>query len=202
MLNSYSVVSECQIRNSSVKSVYHQFGIPIGLVSPNGAYDAVNILTSSRQLQCGGSYIPNYPYNDIARPAEAYAGTIQALGGSITKSYGTVVTREMFSSSAFTVPAGSDNALVLPATTSRAAPIGSDGGALSVIQYPSSAFYGYDLERAGGTLFSGISTRSSPPFLNLFLSTATTAVVNCQAWGLSDVVMVIDANSKSIQAFI
>jgi hypothetical protein len=193
-----------QIRNSSVKSVYHQFNIPIGLVSPNGAYDAVNIGCSSRQLQVGGNYIPNYPYNDIARPAEAYAGTIQALGGSLTKAYGTVVTREMFSSvgGIAAVPTGSDNALVLPATTSRGAPVGSDGGALSVINFPSSAFYGYDLERAGGTLFSGISTRSAPPFLNLFLSTATNAVVNCQAWGLSDVVMVIDANSKSIQAFI
>lgn len=193
-----------QIRNSSVKSVYHQFGIPIGLVSPNGAYDAVNIGTSSRQLQCGGNYIPNYAYNDVQRPAEAYAGTIQALGGGLTKSYGTVVNRETFSSvgGIAAVPSGADNALVLPATTSRAAPTGSDQSAQSVLQYPSSAFYGYDLERAGGTLFSGISTRQSPPFLNLFLSTATNAVVNCQAWGLSDVVMVIDTNSKSIQAFI
>lgn len=193
-----------QIRNSSVKSVYHQFGIPIGLVSPNGAYDAVNIGCSSRQLQVGGNYIPNYPYSDIARPAEAYAGTIQALGGSITKAYGTVVTREMFNSvgGIAAVPSGSDNSLVLPATTARAAPTGSDGGSTSVLQFPSSAFYGYDLERAGGTLFSGISTRAAPPFLNLFLSAATNAVVNCQAWGLSDVVMVIDANSKTVQAFI
>jgi hypothetical protein len=193
-----------QIRNSSVRSVYHQFGIPIGLVSPNGAYDAVNIGTTSRQLQCGGNYIPNYPYNDVQRPAEAYVGTIQALGGNITKSLGTVVNREMFSSvgGIAAVPAGSDNALVLPATTSRGAPVGSDQSAQSVLQYPSSAFYGYDLEKVGGILFSGISTRAAPPFLNLFLSTATNAVVNCQSWGLSDVVMVVDTGSKSVQAFI
>lgn len=193
-----------QIRNSSVKSVYHQFGIPIGLVSPNGSYDAVNIGTTSRQLQCGANYIPNYPYNDVARPAEAYAGTVASLGGSLTKSYGTVVNRETFSSvgGIAAVPSGADNALVLPATTSRAAPVGSDQTAQSVLQYPSSAFYGYDLEKSSGILFSGINTRASPPFLNLFLTSATNAVVNCQAWGLSDVVMVIDTNSKSVQAFI
>jgi hypothetical protein len=193
-----------QIRNSSVKSVYHQFGIPIGLVSPNGAYDAVNIGTTSRQLQVGGNYIPNLPINDVQRPAEGYAYLIQALGGSIAKSYGTGVTREMYSSvgGIAAVPSGADNALVLPATTARAAPTGSDGSSLSVLQFPSGAFYGYDLEKVGGILFSGISTRAAPPFLNLFLSTATNAVVNCQAWGLSDVVLVIDANSKSCQAFI
>jgi hypothetical protein len=191
-----------QIRNSSVKSVYHQFGIPIGLVSPNGAYDAVNIGTTSRQFQVGGNYFPNLPINDVNRPAEGYSYLIQALGGSIAKSYGTVVTREMYNSSAFTVPSGADNALVLPATTSRGAPVGSDAGALSVLSFPSGAFYGYDLEKTGGILFSGLNTRASPGFLNLFLGTTTSAVVNCQSWGLSDVVMVIDTVSKSVQAFI
>jgi len=193
-----------QIRNSSVKSVYHQFNIPLGLVSPNGAYDAVNVGTTSRQLQVGGNFFPNLPINDVQRPAEGYAYLIQALGGSIAKAYGTVVTREMYNSvgGIAAVPSGADNALVLPATTSRAAPVGSDAGALSVISFPSGAFYGYDLEKSGGILFSGLNTRASPPFLNLFLSTATNAVVNCQSWGLSDVVMVIDTNSKSVQAFI
>jgi hypothetical protein len=42
-----------QIRNSSVKSVFHQFGqsnavTAQGLVSPNGAYDAINIGTTSQ----------------------------------------------------------------------------------------------------------------------------------------------------------
>ena len=193
-----------QIRNSSVKSVFHQFGIPIGLVSPNGAYDAVNIGTTSRQLQVGGAYTPNYPINDVQRPAEGYSYLIQSLGGSIPKSYGTVVTREMYNSvgGIAAVPTGADNALVLPATTSRSAPVGSDAGALSVIQFPSGAFYGYDLEKVGGILFSGINTRAAPPFLNLILSTATNAVVNCQSWGYSDLVMVIDTTSKSVQAFI
>jgi len=193
-----------QIRNSSLKSVYHQFGIPIGLVSPNGNYDAVNIGTTSRQLQIGGNYFPNLPINDVQRPAEGYAYLIQALGGSIAKSYGTVVNRETYSSvgGIAAVPSGADNALVLPATTSRAAPTGSDQAAQSVLQYPSSAFYGYDLEKVGGILFSGLNSRAAPPFLNLFLSAATNAVVNAQSWGLSDVVMVVDTASKSVQAFI
>lgn len=193
-----------QIRNSSVKSVYHQFGIPIGLVSPNGSYDAVNIGTTSRQFQVGGNYFPNLPINDVNRPAEGYSYLIQSLGGSIPKAYGTVVTREMYNSvgGIASVPAGADNALVLPATTARGAPVGSDGGSLSVISFPSGAFYGYDLEKTGGVLFSGLNTRASPGFLNLFLGSATNAVVNCQAWGLSDVVMVIDTVSKSVQAFI
>ena len=104
------------------------------------------------------------------------------------------------------VPAGSDNTLVLPAVTSsvinRAAPTGSDGGAVSVIKFPSSAFYGYDLEKSSGVLFQGINTRASPPFLNLFLQSATTTSIICQAWGISDVVLVFDTVAKQIQAFI
>ena len=193
-----------QIRNSSVKSVFHQFGIAAGLVSPNGSYDAINIGTTSRQLQVGGNYYPNLPINDAQRPAEGYAVLIQSLGGSIPKAYGTTVTREMYNSvgGIAAVPTGADNGLVLPATTSRAAPAGSNQAAQSVLDYPSGAFYGYDLEKVGGVLFSGINTRASPPFLNLFLGSALNANVTTQAWGLSDVVMVVDTASKSVQAFI
>jgi hypothetical protein len=194
-----------QIRNSSVKSLYHQFGIAPSLVSPNGSYDAVNIGTTSRQLQIGGNYFPNLPINDVQRPAEGYAVLIQSLGGSIPKAYGTTVTREMYNSvgGIAAVPSGADNGLVLPSANSRAAPAGSDQGALAVTSFPSGAFYGYDLEKVGGgILFSGVNTRASPPFLNLFLGSALSANVTTQAWGLSDVVMVIDTNSKSVQAFV
>lgn len=198
-----------QIRNSSVKSVIHQFGASNAataqsLVTPNGYYDAINPGLSQRQLQCGGSFFPNLSINDSQRPAEGYPYLIQALGGGIAKSLGTVVTREMYNSvgGIAAVPSGSDNTLVLPATVSRAAPTGSDGGAVSVIKYPSSAFYGYDTERSAGILFQGINTRASPPFLNLFLSATTTTALICQAWGISDVVLVFDSVAKQIQAFI
>jgi len=192
-----------QIRNSSVRSVLHQFGIAAGNVSPNGAYDAVNIGQNLRQLQVGGAFFPNYPINDSQRPAEGYQYLIGALGGSIPKSYGTVVTREMYNSvGGASVPAGSDNALVLPATVARAAPTGSDGGSVSVIKFPASAYYGYDLEKSAGILFQGINTRASPPFLNLNLAGATGSTVTCQSWGMSDVVLVIDHESKQCTAFI
>lgn len=193
-----------QIRNSSVKSVYHQFGIANSLVCPNGYYDAINPGLSQRQLQVGGAFFPNLALNDLQRPAEAYSYLIQALGGSIPKSMGTVVTSDMYNSvgAIAAVPAGSDSRVILPANVARAAPSGSDYGNQSVIKYPNSAYMGYDLEKSSGILFQGVNTRASPPFLNLFLSAATTAAVNCQAWGYSDVVLVIDAVAKQIQAFI
>ena len=92
--------------------------------------------------------------------------------------------------------------LVLPAATSRAAVSGSDLAAQSVMNYPSSHFLGYDLERLGGVLFSGINTRSTPPFLNLNTLNALTATITCNAWGYSDVILAFDIGSKSVQAFI
>ena len=51
-------------------------------------------------------------------------------------------------------------------------------------------------------LFQGVNTRASPPFLNMTLAQATAQTLICQAWGLSDVVLVIDTVAKQIQAFI
>jgi hypothetical protein len=196
-----------QIRNSSVKSLFHYFSAPISTLTPNGAFDAINIGTTSRQLQVGGQFFPNLPINDVQRPAEGYSYLIQALGGSIAKSYGTVIQREMYNTmgSIASVPTGADSCLVLPSTANtRPNPAGQTLGSFNnILDYPCSAFYGYDLEKTGGVLFSGLNTRASPPFLNLFLgSTLGSSPVNCQSWGLSDVVMVIDTNSKSVQAFI
>jgi len=200
-----------QIRNTSVKSVYHQFGqsnsvAAQSLVSPNGYYDAINITTNSRQLQVGGSFFPNKQINDVARPSEGYIYLIQALGGNIPSALGTVVSREMYSSvgGVASVPTGAnvDTCLVLPSALSRAAPVGSDGGAVAVFSQPSGAFYGYDLERLGGVMFSGINTRSTPPFLNLNIQNALNATITCNAWGYSDVVLVFDIASKSVQAFV
>jgi len=202
-----------QIRNTSVKSVYSQFGqsnsvTAQSLVSPSGYYDAINILTNSRQLQVGGSFFPNRPINDVSRPSEGYLYLVQALGGSIPASLGTVITREMYNSvggiASATLPTGAnvDTFLSLPATVSRPAPTGSDIAAVSVINYPSSHFHGYDLERLGGVMFSGINTRSTPPFLNLNIQQALNATITCNAWGYSDVVLVFDIASKSVQAFV
>jgi hypothetical protein len=199
-----------QIRNTSVKSVFSQFGqsnsvVAQSLVSPNGYYDAINISTNSRQLQIGGSFFPNRPINDVSRPSEGYLYLIQALGGSIPSALGTVVNREMYNSiGGTTLPTGTnvETFLVLPATTVRAASAGNDGGSVSVLKYPNSHFHGYDLERLGGVMFSGINTRSTPPFLNLNIQNALNATITCNAWGYSDVVLVFDIASKSVQAFV
>ena len=193
-----------QIRNSSVKSVYHQFGLTNTTLTPNGYFDAINPGLNLRQLQVGGQFYPNYPINDCQRPAEGYSYLIQSLGGSIPKSYGTVVGREMYNTVAgiAAVPLNSDTYVVLPTANTRAAPAGTDGGSIVITSYPSSAYYGYDLEKSSGILFQGVNTRASPPFLNLNLSAATTGTITCQAWGYSDVVLQIDYESKQVTAFI
>jgi hypothetical protein len=202
-----------QIRNTSVKSVYHMFGMSNAVVDqskvcPNGYYDAINIGCNSRQLQIGGSFFPNKPINDISRASEGYIYLIQSLGGNIPKSLGTIVNKEMYCSlgGIAAAPTGSniETFLVLPAATKRtfAATVGTNIGDLSVLDFPNSHFLGYDLERLGGVMFSGFNTRSTPPFLNLNLTTALNATITCNAWGYSDVILAFDIGSKSVQAFI
>ena len=191
-----------QIRNSSVKSILHQFGIAQGAVCPNQYYDAINPALTSRQVQVGGQFFPNRPINDSARPAEGYPILIQSLGGGIAKSLGTVVSSDGYNACIPSIPSGSDSRLVVPAAGLRAAPTGSDNASTQISKYPNSAYYGYDLEKVSSILFSGLNTRASPPFLNLFLGVASSSSITCQAWGMSDVVLVIDSISKQVQAFL
>ena len=197
-----SVQTLLQIRNTSVKSILHQFGIAQGSVFPNGYYDAVNIALSSRQAQIGGSFWPNRPLRDCQAPAEAYPYLIQALGGGIAKSLGTVVTRSNYNAVIPSIPAGSDSSLVVPASGVRAAPTGGDESNTIISKYPNMAYYGYDLEKSAGILFQGVNTRASPPFLNLILGTAATSAITCQAWGYSDLVLEFDLNAKQITPYI
>lgn len=191
-----------QIRNSSVKSIIHQFGIAQSAACPNQYYDAINPALTSRQVQISGSYFPNRPLNDSQRPAEAYPYLIQSLGGGIAKSLGTVVTVDSYNAVIPSAPTNSDSRLVVPAVGLRAAWTGSDNTNTQISKFPNGAFYGYDLEKSAGILFSGINTRASPPFLNLFLGVASSSAITCQAWGMSDVVLVFDAVSKQVTAFI
>jgi len=201
-----------QIRNTSVKSVFSQFGqsntvAAQSLVSPNGYYDAINICSNSRQLQVGGQFYPNRPINDVGKTSEGYIYLIQSLGGNLPTSLGTVVNKEMYCSvgGVASAPTGSnvETFLVLPATVLRGPPVGSDAGSVSVLQYPSGHFHGYDLERiSGSVLFSGVNTRSTPPFLNLTLQVALNATISCNSWGFSDVILAFDIGSKSVQAFV
>ena len=194
-----------QIRNSSVRSVLQYFNTSAALgICPNHIYDAIGIATSSRQLQIAGAYFPNRPLNDLNRPAEAYCYLIQSLSGvaSPVKALGTIVERGAYNACIVSAPAGSDNTIVLPANASRGAPTGSDLGSSLIYKLPNSAYYGYDTERVNGSLLSGINTRASPPFLNCNISVATPQTITCSAWGLSDVILVFDVNSQSVQAYI
>ena len=74
-------------------------------------------------------------------------------GGSIVKSYGTTITRDMYNAVFPTLPTNSDTACVVPAAGSRAAYAGSDNSNLNIIKWPNSAYYGYDLENSAGILF-------------------------------------------------
>ncbi len=193
-----------QIRATSLKSVIHQFGLPAGASTPNQYYDAVNPGLTSRQLQIGGSNLyPSKPINDSQRPAEAYPILIQSLGGSLIKSYGTTVTREMYNSTHPTIPTGSDSTLCTLADGLRVVGGGSDIVNKQLSKWPSSAYYGYDVEKCAGVLFTGVNSRSSPPFLNLFLGASTgsnTFLMN--AWGIVDAIVEIDVMSKSVVAYI
>ena len=192
-----------QIRNTSVKSVFHTFGTAVSSSCPNALYDSINPSLSSRQLQIGGSFFPNKPINDVQRGSEGYCLLLQSLGGNIgSKASGTVVYRSNYNCCLPSVPASSELFCVFPNNGVRPVPSGGDSTELIIAKYPNMFYCGYDLEKSNGVLFGGYNTRSTPPFLNLYLSQASTATITCQAWGLSDVVLVFDVASKSIQAMI
>jgi hypothetical protein len=197
-----------QLRGSSVKSIFQQFGINTSTVSPNNYYDAINIGCTQRNLQVGSAYYPSKPLIDTTQPAVNYSYVIQALGGSIAKNYGSAIFSNSYNSvgGIAAVPAGADSRLVLPSVVSgvvtRAAFQGDDNASVNVISYPSAFFCGYDLERVNGALFSGINTRTAAPYVNCNLGTALSATVQCNAWAYCDVILAFDVNSKTVQAFI
>lgn len=196
-----------QIRNTSVKSIIHQFGAVASASTPNGYYDAVNISLNTRQCQVGGNFFPNKSINDMQRPSEGYPYLIQALaqGGGITKSYGTCIARDMYLTniSALTgLNADSSYTTVTSANGVRTTASGADATYAYLSKYPASFFCGYDLEKSSGILFQGVNTRAQPPFLNLNIGTAVPNTIICQAWGLSDVILQVDVVAKQVTAFI
>jgi hypothetical protein len=141
----------------------------------------------------------------MQRPSEGYSYLIQSLtqGGGIAKSYGTIVFRYNYCCNLNTVT-NSDSTFAIPNNGVRPGVGGSDDTTTNVVRYPNSFYCGYDLEKSSGVLFQGVNTRSTPPFVNLFISTATSAGITTtlNAWGLSDVILQIDTVSKQITAFI
>lgn len=191
-----------QIRNTSVKSVIHQFGQGfVAGITPNNYYDAINPALIGRQLQIGGDFFPNQVINDCARPAFGYTYLLQSMGSSLGKASGTVVNRYTYNTVVPALPAGSDSTMCTVVASLRTN-AGSNNADLNVAQFPSMAYYGYDLEKSSGSLLQGYNTRASPPFLNLNLGTTATSTLSGICWGMSDVILQIDSVSKQITAFI
>lgn len=194
-----------QIRNTSVKSIFHTFGAVQSATSPNGYYDSLNISLNTRQCQIGGNFYPNKSINDMARPSEGYPYLIQSLtqGGGITKAYGTAINRAQYLTNISALAGlNADSGYCTVGAGLRVLPSGDDGPFTILSKYPSSFYCGYDLEKSSGILFQGVNTRAQPPFLNLNIGTAVPSTIICQAWGLSDVILSIDTVAKQVQAFI
>jgi hypothetical protein len=193
-----------QIRNSSVKSLFFYQAIAPTAACPNGVYDAVNNGGASKcQVVIGGSRFPQRELSPSVRPSECLHNLQQAwgLGGDWSR-FGGVLTRESYGATIPSLPTNPDNSLVVPASIARAAPSGSDTGSQYVVKFPNQHYLGVDLEKSSSVLFQGVNTRSTPPFIEYNFQVATTSAATLYGWGLSDVVMEIDAVSKQIVAYI
>lgn len=192
-----------QIRNSSVNSLFLQYGVGTAAlaVCPNYSFDSINPALVSLQCSIAGNKYPNKALNPSQRPAECFGAYIAAWGGSSLKSFGGVMERSAYMATIPSVPAGKDNMLSVPALGIRANSQ-SDTGPNYVVSYPNMHYQGFDIQRCSGSLFSGVNTRSSPPYIDLNLGVASSSTITCYSWGMSDVVLVIDVPSKHVQAFI
>lgn len=194
-----------QIRNTSVKSMWFMFGQTTNYaLCPNGLFDSVNFSLNSAVLECNsvGLKYPNKNLNPIARPAECFSLFAQSLGCSSASTYSGVVSCENYNVCLPSVISGSDSRLIVPAAGLRPAYVGSDTGSTNIVKYPNSFYLGLDMEKCtGSVLFNGVSTRSSPPILNITLAQAIGQSVNVNAFGLIDVVVCVDVESKSITVF-
>ncbi len=91
---------------------------------------------------------------------------------------------------------------MVPASGVRAGAGGSDIGNVVIQKFPSSFYCGYDVEKCSGILFSGVNTRSSPPFLNLYIQNATPVTSLMTAWAIVDCILEIDVMSKSVVVYV
>ena len=192
-----------QIRNSSVNSLFVQYGIGNSALDlcPNQNFDSVNLCSVSLQLSIAGLKYPNKALNPTVRPAECFAAYIAAWGGSSLKSFGGVMDRSSYNATLGTLPSIKDNSMVTPAAGKRANSH-SDTASVVVTSFPNMHYNGFDVQRCGGSVLSGVNTRSSCPYLELNLNVPTAHTATAFVWAMSDVILVVDVMSKQIQAFI
>ena len=124
-----------------------------------------------------------------------------SLGGSSLKSFGGVMDRSSYNATIGTLPSGKDNSISTRSAGKRSISF-SDSGTHHIINYHNMHYNGFDIQRCGGSVLSGVNTRSSCPYLELNLNSPTAYTATAFVWAMSDVILVIDVGSKQIQAFI
>jgi hypothetical protein len=201
-----------QIRNSSVKSLIFQNSTAAAgaalQVCPNGLYDALNMAVTQWNVSIGGLNFPQTPLNPSQRPGQCFLQYMSALGyAGDLKKYGGVMTRGNYGASmtgtsvALTAGNTNDTMIVVPALGVRL-DSGIELTTKVVQQFPNMHYLGVDLEKSGGLLFNGVSTRSSPPVGNFFINNVTPYNFTSFCWALVDCVLIIDPMSQTIQAFV
>jgi hypothetical protein len=194
-----------QLRASSVKSLFWYSAQGATTATPNGTYDAVNIgCNLKEQVIIGGGFYPNKELNPSQQPSLVMASLAQAWGYGTSYNFGGIINSYQFNSTLPSVSAGSDAQLVIPAVAgTRPVPVGSDYTAQALVNYLSCAFRGVDLEKAGkSTLYQGVNTRNTPPYISQNYSVATTVAGTIISFALCDLILEIDPLSKSIVGYV
>jgi hypothetical protein len=195
-----------QLRASSVKSLFWYCAQGATTATPNGTYDAVNIGCNLREVvTIGGQNYPNREMNPSQQPSWVMWNLMNAWGyGDSMKGFGGIINSYQFNSTLPSVSAGSDASLVVPAATgTRPVAQGSDYTPQALVNYLSCAFRGIDLEKAGrSSLYQGVNTRQTPPYVSQNYSVATTASATLISFALCDLILEIDPMSKSIVGYI
>lgn len=196
-----------QIRNSSVNSLFFQFSTNGNYgVCPNGNYDAINPMCTSLQVSIGGGVkVPQRSLNPTQNPSSVYSMLCEAWDSSDSlHDFGGVITRSSYGASIPSALAAivTDNSIVIPATALRP-PTNGDTASINIASYPNMHYIGFDVSKiTSNNLFTGVNTRSAPPFLECSLGVASTNTLICYGWAMSDVVLSIDLSTNQIQAFI
>lgn len=189
-----------QIRQQYLRSLFVTFGTNTNSAQiVNQQFDCINPNMNSLQLRLNGFSTPQRQLNPLQEPGECFWKFINAIAGAQSiKGYGGVISRQTYNNLLVAAPAGSDNSAVLLAALARPALGDSSGAPTSIISFPSSAYYGFNTDRCSSNVLSGVSTRSSPPYVECNFASATDRTLTANSWGLISCILVIDTASKSI----
>jgi hypothetical protein len=194
-----------QIRNSSVKSIWTAFNTNGSYgTCPNGIFDSFNPTLTYASLEANsvGAKYPNRALNPIQRPGESFSHFALSMGASSASSYNGIIGSENYNCLVVSAPTGSDTRYAVCASALRPAFTGSNNTATNIVSYPNAFYLGFDLEKTtGSVLFNGVNTRSSPPILNVIINSAHGFNILANTFGLVDIVLSFDINSRSVMVF-